>query len=161
LSRLLITAFIFANLVYMASPLTQAVAQTGTQTSTQTISNAEITAQIETQRRQVAVDQYGCVKYPKGDEIVVCGPNTENERQKLPKGPVDNDRIRHGEAVSSTRAAARDRSGCGKVGIDIGCTVLPKNTVAIGKPPPPMPPDFADVVRGLPEPEDVVSEGAE
>lgn len=121
--------------------------------------DAEIAAQIEKQRRSVALDQYGCAQYPDTDEIVVCGPNTENERQKLPRGPIDTDRIRRGEAVSSTRAAAPDRSGCGKVGIDIGCTLLPKNVMGIGKHPPPMPPDFADVVRGLPEPEDVVHEG--
>jgi hypothetical protein len=121
----------------------------------QRLSDAEIAEKIEKQRQSVAVDQYGCPKYPDGDEIVVCGPNTENERQRLPKGPINKDRIRRGEAVSSTRAAAPDRSGCGKVGIDIGCTILPKNNVAIGKPPPPLPPDFADVVRGLPEPEDI------
>jgi hypothetical protein len=121
--------------------------------------DAEISEQIEKQRRTIAADQYGCPKYRDSDEIVVCGPNTENERQKLPKGPVNNDRIRRGEAVSSTRAAAHDRSGCGKVGIDIGCTVLPKNVMGIGKPPPPMPPDFADVVRGLPEPEDIEAAG--
>ncbi len=140
MSRLLIAFF----LIVSAAPL-----------SAQRRSDAEIAAQIEKQRRSVAVDEYGCAKYHEGDEIVVCGPNTENERQKLPRGPVDNDRIRRGEAVSTERAAARDRSGCGKVGIDIGCTQLPKNSVAIGPPPPPMPPDFADVIRGLPEQEDV------
>jgi hypothetical protein len=121
----------------------------------QTRTDAEISAQIEKQRRTIAADQYGCPKYQDSDDIVVCGPNTENERQKLPKGPINNDRIRRGEAVSTTRAAERDRSGCGKVGIDIGCTVLPKNIMGFGKPPPPMPPDFVDVVRGLPEPEDI------
>jgi hypothetical protein len=125
----------------------------------QKLSDAEIKAQIEKQRRMVAVDQYGCVKYPSDEEIVVCGPNLENERQKLPKGPVDNDRIRRGEAVSTTRAAERSRTGCGVEGINIGCTQLPKNTVSFGKPPTPMPPNYADVVRGLPEPEDIVSEG--
>jgi hypothetical protein len=121
----------------------------------QTRTDAEISAQIEKQRRTIAADQYGCPKYRDSDEILVCGPNTENERQKLPKGPIDKDRIRRGEAVSTTRAAERDRSGCGKVGIDIGCTILPKNNMGFGKPPPPMPPDFADVIRGLPEPEHI------
>jgi hypothetical protein len=125
----------------------------------QKLSDTEIKTQIEKQRRMVAADQYGCAKYPSDDEIVVCGPNLENERQKLPQGPVDKDRIRRGEAVSTTRAAERSRSGCGIEGINIGCTQLPKNTMSFGKPPPPMPPDYADVVRGLPEPEDVVSEG--
>ncbi len=125
----------------------------------QKLSDAEIKSQIEKQRRMVAVDQYGCVKYPSDEEIVVCGPNLENERQKLPKGSEDYDRIRRGEAVSTTRAAERSRTGCGVEGINIGCTQLPKNTVSFGKPPPPMPPNYADVVRGLPEPEDIVSEG--
>jgi hypothetical protein len=90
----------------------------------QTRTDAEISAQIEKQRRTIAADQY-------------------------------KDRIRRGEAVSTTRAAERDRSGCGKVGIDTGCTQLPKNNMGFGKPPPPMPPDFADVIRGLPEPDDI------
>jgi hypothetical protein len=129
------------------------------QANSQKLSDEAIKAQIEKARQKVAVDQYGCVKYPAGDEIVVCGPNTENERQKLPRSGPDKDRIRTGEAVSTTRAATRDVSGCGVVGIDVGCTILPKNTVGIGKPPPPMPPDYAGVIQGLPEPEDIVTDG--
>ena len=153
MSRLLIITLL---LVAVASAnLTQAQAQV----KPQKLSDAEIAVQIEKQRRQVAVDQFGCSKYHEGDEIVVCGPNTENERQKVPRDPANNDRIRRGEAVSTERAVARDRSGCGKVGIDVGCTQLPKNSIGIGPPPPPLPPDFADVIRGLPEPEDVVEDG--
>ena len=153
MSRLLIIALLFVTATSV--PLAQAQAQV----KPQKLSDAEIATQIEKQRRQVALDQYGCAKYREGDEIVVCGPNTENETQKLPRGPIDKDRIRRGEAVSTERASARDRSGCGTVGIDVGCTQLPKNTFGFGKPPPPLPPDFADVIRGLPEPEDVVEDG--
>jgi hypothetical protein len=125
----------------------------------QTLSDGQIAQQIEKQRRMVAVDEYGCVKYPADDEIVVCGPDLEKKRQRLPRSDaVDTYRIRRGEAVSTTRAAAKDRSGCGRVGIDISCTILPSNTVSMGPAPPPMPPDFADVIKGLPDQEAVVPE---
>ena len=70
------------------------------QANSQKLSDEAIKAQIEKARQKVAVDQYGCVKYPAGDEIVVCGPNIENERQKLSRSVTDKDRIRAGEAVS-------------------------------------------------------------
>jgi hypothetical protein len=127
----------------------------------QPLTDDQIAMQIEKQRRMVAVDEYGCIKYPADDEIVVCGPDLEKKRQRLPRSDaVDTDRIHRGEAVSTTRAAAKDRSGCGRVGIDIGCTILPSNGVSMGRAPPPMPPDFADVIRGLPDQETVVPEGS-
>ena len=137
MSRLLVAAFAFsAGAVSAQQP-----------------ADAEIAAQIEKARRLVAVDAEGCVKYPQGDEIVVCGENPENKRQKLDPGPVDNDRIRRGEAVSSERAA--------------GCTYGDKlcRTPLSGGTPfgyvPPVALDYFEVMKGLPEPDMVVPEGSE
>ena len=71
----------------------------------QSLTDEQIAAQIENARRMVAVDVDGCVKYPVSDEIVVCGKNEDNERQKLSPEVYDADRIRRGEPVSSERAA--------------------------------------------------------
>lgn len=135
MSRLLVAAF-----VLLTAP---AIAQ---QTS-----DAEIAAQIENARRLVAVDAEGCIKYPQSDEIVVCGENPENKRQKLDPGPVDNDRIRRGEAVSSERAA-----GC--VYGDKLCRTPLSGGTPFGYVPP-VALDYFEVMKGLPEPDMIVTDG--
>ena len=121
--------------------------------SAQQVSDAEIAAQIEKARRLVAVDAEGCVKYPQNDEIVVCGENPENKRQKLDPGPVDNDRIRRGEAVSSGRAA-----GCAYG--DKLCRTPPSGGTPFGYVPP-VALDYFEVMKGLPEPDMIVPDGSE
>jgi hypothetical protein len=121
--------------------------------SAQPLSDEEIAAQIEKARRLVAVDAEGCVKYPQSDEIVVCGENFENKRQKLDPGSVDNDRIRRGEAVSTERAA-----GC--VYGDKLCRTPLSGGTPFGYVPP-VALDYFEVMKGLPEPDMVVPEGSE
>lgn len=121
--------------------------------SAQPLSDEEIAAQIEKARRLVAVDAEGCVKYPQSDEIVVCGENSENKRQKLDPGSVDNDRIRRGEAVSTERAA-----GC--VYGDKLCRTPLSGGTPFGYVPP-VALDYFEVMKGLPEPDMVVPEGSE
>ncbi len=121
--------------------------------SAQQVSDAEIAAQIEKARRLVAVDAEGCVKYPQNDEIVVCGENSENKRQKLDPGPVDNDRIRRGEAVSTERAA-----GCAYG--DKLCRTPPSGGTPFGYVPP-VALDYFEVMKGLPDPDMIVPEGSE
>ena len=119
----------------------------------QQLTDAEIAAQIEKARRLVAVDAKGCVKYPVGDEIVVCGSSDENKRNRLDPRPVDENRIRRGEAVSTERAA--------------GCTYgdgLCRTPLSGGIPfgyVPPVALDYYELMRGLPEPDMVVPEGSE
>jgi hypothetical protein len=137
MSRLLVAVFAFST----------------SSASAQQSSDAEIAAQIEKARRLVAVDAEGCVKYPQNDEIVVCGENPENKRQKLDPGPVDNDRIRRGEGVSSERAA-----GCAYG--DKLCRTPPSGGTPFGYVPP-VALDYFEVMKGLPEPDMVVPEGSE
>ncbi len=135
MSRLLVSA-----LLMMAFPL-----------AAQPMTDAEIAAQIEKARRLVAVDDEGCLKYPVSDEIVVCGTSKENKRNKLEPRPVDNDRIRRGEAVSTERAA-----GC-TYG-DSLCRTGLSGGIAFGTVPP-VALDYDELMKGLPEPDMVVSEG--
>jgi hypothetical protein len=137
MSRLLVAAFALSASVVAAQPA----------------SDDEIAAQIEKARRLVAVDAEGCVKYPQNDEIVVCSENSENKRQKLDPGPVDNDRIRRGEAVSTERAA-----GC--VYGDKLCRTPLSGGTPFGYVPP-VALDYFEVMKGLPEPDMVVPEGSE
>jgi hypothetical protein len=137
MSRLLVAAFALSAAAVSAQPL----------------SDEEIAAQIEKARRLVAVDAEGCVKYPQSDEIVVCGENSENKRQKLDPGSVDNDRIRRGEAVSTERAA-----GCA-YGDKLCRTPLSGGTPFGYVPPVAL--DYFEVMKGLPEPDMVVPEGSE
>ena len=115
-------------------------------------SDGEVAAQIEKARRLVAIDEEGCVKYPVGDEIVVCGTNEENERQKVPREAYDTNRIRRGEAVSSERAA-----GC--VSGDSLCRTPISGGTPFGSVPPPAI-DYYELMKGLPEPDMVVPEGS-
>ena len=135
----------------MSRLLVAAVALSASAVSAQQVSDTDIAAQIEQARRLVAVDAEGCVKYPQHNEIVVCGENAENKRQRLDPEPVDNDRIRRGEAVSTERAA--------------GCTygdALCRTPLSGGTPfgyVPPVALDYFEVMKGLPEPEMIVSDG--
>jgi len=132
MSRLLVAVFAFSASAISAQPQ----------------NDAEIAAQIEKARRLVAVDAVGCIKYPQSDEIVVCGENPENKRQQLGPGPVDNERIRRGEAVSQVRAAC--------------CSPIPKVppfwTSSFGYVPPPAIP-LEEVLKGLPAPDMIVTDG--
>lgn len=121
----------------------------------QATGNDEIAAQIEKARRLVAVDEEGCIKYPQTDEIVVCGENPDNKSQRIFNGQADPDadRIRRGEAISTKRAAA-----C--IPGDSMCKIY-MHGVGIGfgyVPPPAIPLD--EVLRGLPEPDVIVTEGS-
>lgn len=117
----------------------------------QKLTDAEITAQIERARRLVAVDENGCVKYPQNDEIVVCGPDAERERQRMERGPTDENRIRRGEAVSATKAAA-----C--IGDYPKCIHRLQKIIGVpfGYVPPPAIP-LEEVLKGLPEPDMIVT----
>jgi hypothetical protein len=138
MSRLLVAAVAFSSPAISADPA----------------SDAEIAAQIEKARRQVAVDAEGCVKYPQGNEIVVCGENPDNKSQRIftDRGPPDENRIRRGEAISTKRAAACQPS-------DSMCKIYMKGVgVSFGSVPPPAIP-LEEVLRGLPEPDMIVTDG--
>ncbi len=139
MSRLLVAALLIASL----SPHPA---------YSQSLTDAEIAAQIERARRLVAVDDEGCLIYPVSNEIVVCGTAAENKRQKLEPGPVDDDRIRRGEAVSTERAA-----GCAYG--DTLCRTPPSGGTPFGTVPPPAL-DYHELMKGLPEPDMVVPEGS-
>jgi hypothetical protein len=134
----------------MSRLLVAAVALSASVVSAQPMSDDEIAEQIEKARRLVAVDAEGCVKYPKTDEIVVCGENPDNKRLRLlmDRGPPDENRIRPGEAVSQVRAAC--------------CSPIPKIptfwTSSFGYVPPPAIP-LEEVLKGLPEPDMIVTDG--
>ena len=111
-------------------------------------STPDAASMIERARRLVAVDENGCVKYPKDDEIVVCGENPDNKSQRVFRNPdsIDEDRIRPGEAVSQVRAAC--------------CSPIPKvppfYTSSFGNVPPPAIP-LEEMLKGLPEPDMIVT----
>ena len=138
MSRLLV-----ALSVALACPLSSLAAQS--------LTDEQIATQIENARRMVAIDDDGCVKYPVSDEIVVCGRNEENERQKLSPEVYDADRIRRGEPVSSERAA-----GC--VQGDSMCRTPISGGIPFGAVPPPAL-DYYELMKGLPEPDMIVAEG--
>ena len=134
----------------MSRLLVAAVALSASVVSAQPMSDDEIAEQIEKARRLVAVDAEGCVKYPKTDEIVVCGENPDNKRLRLlmDRGPPDENRIRPGEAVSQVRAAC--------------CSPIPQIppfwTSSFGYVPPVAIP-LEEVLKGLPEPDMIVTDG--
>lgn len=136
----------------MSRLLVAAVALSASHVTAQPLSDADIAAQIEKARRLVAVDAEGCVQYPQGDEIVVCGENQDNKKQRAftDRGPPDENRIRPGEAVSQLRAAC--------------CSPIPKvppfYTSSFGYVPPPAIP-LEEVLKGLPEPDMIVRDGQE
>lgn len=127
----------------------------------QQYSDEDIAAMIEQQKRLVKIDRDGCIVDPDDDgkTIVVCGEGNENRRQKLTPGPIDTDRIRRGEGISTTRAAEKDNRQCFVLGGPYGCTKLPINSVGgFGSVPPPAIP-LEEVLRGLPEPDMIVTDG--
>ena len=138
----------------MSRLLVAAVALSASVVSAQPMSDDEIAEQIEKARRLVAVDAEGCVKYPKTDEIVVCGENPDNESQRLFRDAqgTDEDRIRRGEAISSKRAAACLRG-------DPMCKIYMKGVgIGFGYVPPVAIP-LEEVLKGLPEPDMIVTDG--
>ena len=113
-------------------------------------------AQLERARRMIAVDEDGCVKYPETSEIVVCGENRDNKSQRIFRNMqgTDENRIRRGEPVSSKRAAACLRG-------DTMCKIPMKGiSMGFGYVPPPAIP-LEEVLKGLPEPDMIVTEGEE
>jgi hypothetical protein len=134
----------------MSRLLVAAMALSASVVSAQPLSDDEIAKQIEKARRIIAVDEDGCVKYPATDEIVVCGENPDNKSQRMftDRGPPDENRIRPGEAVSQLRAAC--------------CSPIPKIpplwTASFGYVPPVAIP-LEEVLKGLPEPDMIVTDG--
>lgn len=134
----------------MSRLLVAAVALSASVVSAQPVRDDEIAEQIEKARRLVAVDAEGCVKYPQNEEIVVCGENPDNQSQRIftDRGPPDENRIRPGEAVSQVRAAC--------------CSPIPKIppfwTSSFGYVPPVAIP-LEEVLKGLPEPDMIVTDG--
>ncbi len=118
----------------------------------QSLTDAQLAAIIKKQRQTISIDSNGCLRDPNddGDTIIVCGESDDNKSQKLTAGTVDNDRIRRGEAISTTKAAS-----C--IGAYPACAHRLKKVIGIGfgKVPPPAIP-LEEIYRGLPEPEDVV-----
>jgi hypothetical protein len=137
MSRLLVIALLTLPVMAKAAPLT----------------DAQIAAQIEKARRLVAVDQQGCVKYPQNDEIVVCGEDTDDKAQRMFEDDNlrDPNRIHRGEPVSTERAA-----GCA-YGDKLCRTPLSGGTPFGYVPPVAL--DYYELMKGLPEPDMVVSEG--
>jgi hypothetical protein len=134
----------------MSRLLVAAMALSAYVASAQPVSDDEISKQIEKARRIIAVDEDGCVKYAATDEIVVCGENPDNKSQRMftDRGPPDENRIRPGEAVSQVRAAC--------------CSPIPQIppfwTSSFGYVPPPAIP-LEEVLKGLPEPDMIVTDG--
>jgi hypothetical protein len=139
----------------MSRLLVSVVALSASAVSAQPMSDDEIAEQIEIARRLVAVDAEGCVKYPATDEIVVCGENTDNKSQRIFRDAqgTDEDRIRRGEAISSKRAAACLRG-------DTMCKIYMRGVgIGFGYVPPVAIP-LEEVLKGLPEPDMIVTDGA-
>jgi len=137
----------------MSRLLVAAIALSAAGASAQSASDAEIAAQIERARRLVAVDAEGCVKYPQNGDIVVCGENPDNKSQRIftDRGPPDENRIRRGEAISTKRAAA-----C--LPTDSMCKIyMPGVGIGFGYVPPPAIP-LEEVLKGLPEPDMIVTD---
>ena len=122
--------------------------------SAQPATDGDIADQIEKARRLVAVDAAGCIKYPQTNEIVVCGENPDSKSQRIFRDTqgTDEDRIRRGEAISSKRAAACLRG-------DTNCKIYMKGVgMGFGYVPPVAIP-LEEVLKGLPEPDMIVTDG--
>lgn len=139
----------------MSRLLVVALVLSASAVSAQPVSDDVIAEQIEKARRMVAVDADGCVKYPQDKEIVVCGENPGNKSQRIFRDTqgTDEDRIRRGEAISSKRAAACLRG-------DTNCKIYMKGVgMGFGYVPPVAIP-LEEVLKGLPEPDMIVTDGA-
>jgi len=140
----------------MSRLLVAALALCASVVSAQPVSDDEVTEQIEKARQLVAVDAEGCVKYPQNDDIVVCGENPDNKSQRIFRDTqeTDENRIRRGEAVSTKRAVA-----C--LPGDNMCKIYMKGIgMGFGSVPPPAIP-LEEVLKGLPEPDMIVTDGKE
>ncbi len=140
MSRLLAAIF----LLFFALPLPAQAPQ---------LSDAEIDAMIEKQRRQVALDADGCPKYPDtedGDVIIVCGESEESRSQRIFESEYDPDAIHRGE-VDTTRA-----SQCIGTYPDCGHRLHEIYGAGFGYVKP-MAVDWDETMRGLPEPDMVVT----
>ena len=122
----------------------------------QQMSDAQVSAMIEKQRRQVALDADGCQKYPDDEDenvIIVCGEDPENRKQRMPSTEYDPDKIRAGQAVSTKRAGE-----C--IGEYPKCRHRLHEVYGAGfgyvKP---MAIDHDEVMKGLPDADMVVAEG--
>lgn len=138
----------------MSRLLVAALALSASVVSAQPVRDDEIAEQIEKARRLVAVDAEGCVKYPQNEEIVVCGENPDHKSQRIFRDAqgMDEDRIRRGEAISSKRAAACLRG-------DTNCKIYMKGVgMGFGYVPPVAIP-LEEVLKGLPEPDMIVTDG--
>jgi hypothetical protein len=139
----------------MSRLLVAAVVISASAVAAQPASDDEIAAQIEKARRMVAVDAEGCVKYPQNDEIVVCGENPDNKSQRVFRdaSEPDENRLRRGEAISGRRAAEclTGDSMCKRYMKGVG--------MGFGYVPPPAIP-LEEVLKGLPEPDMIVTDGA-
>ena len=133
----------------------------GNAATAQSLSDAQLSAMIAKQRQTISINGDGCLKDPNDDPdtIIVCGDSEDNKSQKLPRQKVDNKKIRRGEGISSTRAATKDNRNCGVIGSGLRCIQLPKNNQRFGSVPPPAIP-LEEIYRGLPEPDDVMTEGS-
>jgi hypothetical protein len=148
MSRLLMALLVFVSVMTQPQLLAQVPAQS------QKLTDTQIAAMIEKQRRMVALDADGCERYTEEDVIVVCGRDEEKERQKTGDKTINNDRIRVGESYDATKAA-RCLPG------DKICRIpLPPTwSTKFGKVPPIAIP-LEEILRGLPEPDMIVSEGS-
>jgi hypothetical protein len=107
---------------------------------------------IAKSKELTALDKNGCLISKEKDVITVCGEGGDNESQRVfGDRPSDEDRIRRGEAVSTTRAAACIPG--------TGCKPPLYGGTPFGRVPPPAIP-FDEVMKGLPEPDMVVPEGS-
>jgi hypothetical protein len=143
MSRLVII-LILALAIFAAQPLAA---------QSQKLTDAQIAAMIEKQRRMVALDADGCARYNEEDVIVVCGRDAEKERQKTGDKTIDNDRIRVGEAYDTVKAAR-----C-LPGDKICRTPLPPLWGAKFGSVPPIAIPLEEILRGLPEPDMIVTGG--
>jgi len=138
----------------MSRLLVAAVALSASVVSAQPVRDDEIAEQIEKARRLVAVDAEGCVKYPQNEEIVVCGENPDNKSQRIFRDAqgTDEDSTRRGDAISSKRAAACLRG-------DTNCKIYIKGvSMGFGYAPPVAIP-LEEILKGLPEPDMIVTDG--
>lgn len=138
----------------MSRLLVAALALSASVVSAQPVRDDDIAEQIEKARRLVAVDAEGCVKYPQNEEIVVCGENPDNKSQRIFRDAqgTDEDRIRRGEAISSKRAAACLRG-------DTNCKIYMKGASTSFGYVPPVTIPLEEVLKGLPEPDMIVTDG--
>jgi hypothetical protein len=120
----------------------------------QPIPDPSIAAILESGKRLTTIDKKRCPELAEGDEIVVCADVDADQDQRVFKdGPSNEDRIRLGEAISTTKAAQ-----C--IGGYPACAHRLHQLVGtkFGNVPPPAIP-FQEVMKGLPEPDMVVQEG--